>query len=377
MSDTSLPPSPLTAYGPPAPPQSASEALGPAWENTRRILFQPFQLRKWLKLAFVALLAGVMAGGGGGTGGGGNFGTPSHPSPGGGSGTGSGPKFDEVWQHVLAWYHVHSAAVIGGAVAVGACLLVLGLVMAYISGVFRFIFLESVITNEVHVRDSWRRNRAQGLSFFGWKVAFGFFALVVVGLVVGLPTALFLMSLGWKPSSGAPSGALNAGSVGAILLGVFLLLIVAIVLGLINALVRDFVLPLMYVRRTGVREGWRECWRLLCDNKVGFLVYFLLKILVTIGAGIASLFLGCAGMFVAAIPLAVIAGLGYLIVHAAGIHTWDWSYLWGIVPLGVALLFGLGYWMACVLLPIPVFYQSYALRYLGYVEPSIARALGH
>ncbi len=38
-----------------------------------------------------------------------------------------------------------------------------------------------------------------------------------------------------------------------------------------------------------------------------------------------------------------------------------------IVGLIIATL--LGYWMTCVLLPIPVWFQSYALKYLGYVKP--------
>jgi hypothetical protein len=178
-----------------------------------------------------------------------------------------------------------------------------------------------------------------------------------------------VMSLAGQ-TGGQPSMQLIMGSVGLILLAVFLLVIVALFLGVISAITRDFVLPLMYLRRIGVLEAWRQCWAVVTANKMGFFVYFLLKIVAAMAAGIAGALLGCLGILVAGIPLALLGALGYVLVQALGIHTWDWAYLWGLIPLGVVVLLALSYWITCVLLPIPVYFQSYALRYLGQVEPS-------
>ena len=38
---------------------SAAEAVGPAWERTRQVLFEPFSVKRYLKLALVATLAGT------------------------------------------------------------------------------------------------------------------------------------------------------------------------------------------------------------------------------------------------------------------------------------------------------------------------------
>jgi hypothetical protein len=343
------------------------DAFGPAWANMKRVLFQPFQLRKWLKLGLIAMLAGVAGGGGGGGGGGGA--PPGGGGTGGGGGGGGGPE--EVFEQIAAWFHAHQAAVLTGALALGAFIIVFALVMLYVSSVFRFIFLESVITGEARIRDPWHRNKAQGLSFMGWRLGFGFLALLAFGLFVGLPVGLMILSL-VRQTGGTPSVHLILSSIGLVLLALFLLFVVLLIIGLISALTRDFVLPLMYLRRSGVIGAWREFWPILTQNRVGFLVYFLLKVLAAMVSGIAGLFLTLAGLLVAACPLGLLGLLGYGLVAALGIDSWSWSYLWAIVPTAFVVIMALAYWITCVILPIPVFFQSYALKYLGLVEPSAA-----
>ena len=364
----SVPTPPPPLYSPPARPPSAVDAFGPAWANMTRVLFRPFRLRKWFKLGFIALLAGVAQGGGGGGGGGappGGGGTGG--TGGGGGGAGAGPAFDQL----AAWYHAHQAAVISGAVALGAFLLVFVLVMLYVSSVFRFIFLESVITGEARIREPWHRNKAQGLSFMGWRLGFGFLALLAFGVFVGLPIGLMVVSL-VRQTGGTPSAQTILGSIGLVLLAVFLSVIVLFIIGLISALTRDFVLPLMYLRRSGVIGAWREFWPILTQNKVGFLVYFLLKILAAVASWIAGMLLALCGLLIAACPLGLLGLLGYGLVAGLGIHAWHWSYLWAIIPTAFVVIIALGYWITCVILPIPVFFQSYALKYLGLVEPTAA-----
>jgi hypothetical protein len=328
------------------------------------VLFSPFSAGKWLKLGFIAWLAGVVAGGG--SGGGGNYG-----GSGGGPGGPGGGDPGQVWSQIVDWYHAHAASVLLGGAAVVVFLVGFSLVMLYVSSMFRFIFLESVITNETRIRESWRRNRAEGASFFWWQLGFGLLSFLIFAVVVGLPTALIVLSLANR-SGGPPGGASIAGMVGVGLVALFLLILVAIVLGLISAITRDFVLPLMYTRRIRVLEAWGQCRRILSENKGGFVVYFLMKIVATFVSGIAGMILALGGLLVACIPLGILAGSGYLIVQAVGIDSWSWSYLWGIIPVGIVVIVALSYWITCWVLPIPVWFQSYALKYLGYVEPSAA-----
>jgi len=266
-------------------PRSAAEAIMPALQNVKRVLLSPFSVRKWLKLALIAFLAGVM--GGGGSGGG------SGPS---GNG---GPDFDQVGRQIVDWYQAHTDAIIAGAIGVGIVGLAVFLIMLYVSSVFRFIFMESVITTKTRIRNSWHRNKAEGLAYMWWRIGFGLASLLLVALLVGGPvTILVILILG--PARGGGFAAVG----GAIVLGlvaIFFALICALVIGLISAMTRDFVLPLMYLRRIGSVAGWRAFWPILCGNKLGFLIYFLLKVVLAIAAGIA-------GMFGAIIALLVAVG---------------------------------------------------------------------
>ena len=328
----------------------------PALQNVKRVLLSPFSMRKWLKLALIAFLAGVVGSGGGG--GGGRGGWPS------GNG---GPDFDQVGPQIVDWYQAHTGAIIAGAIGVGIVGLAVFLIMLYVSSIFRFIFMESVIMTETRIRESWHRNKAEGLAYMWWRIGFGLASLLLVALLVGGPvTILVIFILG--PARGGGFAAVG----GAIVLGlvaIFFALICALAIGLIGAMTRDFVLPLMYLRRIGSVAGWRAFWPILCGNKLGFLIYFLLKVVLAIAAGIVGMFGAIIGLLVAVIPLALIGLIGWGIVSLLGITAWNWWYLAVLIPVGLVIATLLGYWMTCVLLPILVWFQSYALKYLGYVEP--------
>ena len=337
--------------GSPAP-KSALDAVGAALENVKRVLFSPFSLRKWLLLALVAFVAGVVGGGGGGHGGGGR------------SGGGPGGTAESAWSSVVAWYEANAELVLVGVVVGGVVLLGLGLAVLYARSVFRFIFLESVITAETRIGESWHKNKREGLAYMWWRIGFGLVTSIVLAVVVGLP-GLLVYSL---VTGQAGDAAKVATIVLTVLVGVFLLLVCGVVIGLVDALTRDFVVPLMYVRRINVLEGWGALWPILRENKLSFVVYFLIKFVSAAVAGMAR-FLGViVGLAAAAIVLGILGVGGWGLVAVLGI-TWEWWYLWVLVPLGIGVMLLLGYWITCVLLPIPVYFQSYALKYLGFVEP--------
>jgi len=325
----------------------------PALQNVKRVLLSPFSVRKWLKLGLIAFLAGVVSSGGGSGGG-----VPS------GNG---GPDFDQVGPQIVGWYQTHADTIIAGAIGLGIVGLAVFLIMLYVNSIFRFIFMESVITTETRIWESWHRNKAEGMAYMWWRIGFGLASLLLVALLVGVPvTILVIFILG--PAKGGGFAAVG----GAIVLGlvaIFFAVICALVIGLTNAITRDFVLPLMYLRRIGSIAGWRAFWPILCGNKLGFLIYFLLKFVMAIAAWIASLFGVIIALLVAVIPLALIGLIGWGIVSLLGITAWSWWYLTVLLPVGLVIGILLGYWMTCVLLPIPVWFQSYALKYLGYVEP--------
>ena len=60
-------------------PFSAVDAISPAFEHTKRQLFQPFRIGQWVRLALVGLLAGELGSGGFKIPNLSNFNLPRHP----------------------------------------------------------------------------------------------------------------------------------------------------------------------------------------------------------------------------------------------------------------------------------------------------------
>jgi hypothetical protein len=356
---STVPPPPLSHTQPTTPP-SAVEAIMPAIEHMRKVLFSPFNWRKWAALAFIALLAGMMGNGGSG---GGNV-------PGDFDGGAIDARVEEAGRQAVEWIQSHLAETILAGVALFLFWLAFVVLMLYISSVFRFIFVDSVISDQIQIRRQWRENRAEGAAFTWWRVGFFFVALLGFAVLVGLPggvCAFMIVQAIRTSGAGAPiAGAIISG-----LLAFALFFVWVFATALINAMTRDFVVPIMYLRRIGTMDAWRDFWPILGENKMGFVIYFLMKFVCAMAAGIAALLGALVALIVAAIPIGLLIGMGYGLVVLLHITAWSWWYLVPLVPVGLAVSLALAYWLTCVLLPIPVFFQSYALKYLGSVQPDL------
>ena len=69
-------------------------------------------------------------------------------------------------------------------------MVILGLIVIYISCVFRFILLDAVLWNRCNLGEGWRRWQQQGSSFFLWVIGFGLAMLAGLALLVGGPIYL-------------------------------------------------------------------------------------------------------------------------------------------------------------------------------------------
>jgi len=337
---------------------SAVDAIGPAFENVKRVLFAPFNLRKWLVLAFIAMFAGVM--------GGGSF---QGRWNGGSQGQGGGVDVEAPFDWLASAWQSDPVAVIGFGASAVLLLVSIWLLMLYISSVFRFIFLESVVTGKPEVRAGWHRNKAEGAAYMWWQIGFGLIALSAFVLLGGWPLVVAISTL--VGASKAGGSAIGGAILLLVLFGLWALFL-ALAIGVVSALTKDFVLPIMYKERLGTIAAWKRFWPVLRQSKWGFVVYFLMKFVMALVAVIASIICVVLALLVAAIPLALV-GLGvWGAIAALGITSWSWWYLAVIIPAGIGVVMLLSYWVTCVLLPIPVYFQSYALKYLGYVEPKAA-----
>ncbi len=238
---------------------SAVESISPAFARTKKMLFHPFRFGLWARLAVVSLVTGEVGGGGGGS----SFWNFN-------SGQGGGQRWSAVARLFSESGWEQTQPYIGWlALCVGLALALL-LLWIYSDCVYRFILLDSVLTGQCRLREGWRRWREAGRRYLLWVIAFGFSALGLIGIVVGVPLLLAFRA-GWFEKSEDHFGALLGG--GMLLALVVIVLIV--VLATIDLLARDFLVPVMALESVGAMDGWRRLGAMLGEEKLAYAGYVL------------------------------------------------------------------------------------------------------
>jgi hypothetical protein len=294
---------------------SVIDPVGRALDRVKLLLFQPFDLGKWFVIGFCAWLAFLGEGGGGFHA---NF--PFNWSD--HRGRSLDREFEHARDYVLGNLH-WIVPLVATLVVLG---LVLGLVCAWLSSRGRFMFLHCVALNRAKVAEPWHQFAREGNSLFLFRLVVG-----VICLIVSLPLVVLCVGIGWRMfKAGEPAlvGVLELVGMGL----VFVLL--AIVFALIGKLTRDFVVPLMYLRRQGCCACWSELLRLLGANAGDFILWLLFQIVLSF----------VIGMLVFAVVIATCCCAGCVMA---------------LPYLGTVLL-----------LPVLVFKRAYALHYLAQFGPA-------
>jgi len=288
--------------------------IGQSLERTKKILFDPFDIKKWFILGFCAWLANLGEGyGGGGSGGGGRN---------------RGQSFGSALSQAREWAVAHVFLILFITAVILLIILALWLLVTWLSSRGKFMFLDGVVHNRAAVKRPWAEFKPQGNSLFLFVLVFD---LLSIGLVLSILVACGVIA--WPD--------LQAGRFdGAALLAVVLLLSMLIPLGviclLVMALVKDFVVPVMYLRRVGVIEGWTSAFREIIQPYIGSVVlFYLMKILLGIVALMITFVVCCAACCVTC----CIAMLPYLsTVLLLPLHVfWRCYPLYFIEPIGPQL----------------------------------------
>ena len=236
------------ASAPTLAPLSAVEAVSPAFERTKRQLFQPFRYSHWWRLALTALLAGEMGSGGNFNWNSGNWNIPAR----------KGKDFFLLAPPPWADWHDYLPLIVAG-VLFGMVLMV---IFIYVSSVFRFILFDSVLTERVHIREGWGRWQERGGQFFLWQIGFSAVTITLAGLLVGLPL-LYAWRHGLFRNADEHWGALLLGGTLMVFLGIALFFSAAVV-GLFT---KDFVVPLMALEELSAMDAWRRLLPLLKSDR--------------------------------------------------------------------------------------------------------------
>jgi len=285
-----------------------------AWARTRKLLFRPVDVERWVVIGFAAFLASL-AGQWAGI----NV-TPRW-------GFGIPPNWDQLisapFENLLGMIRGSSRFLYG--VPVALAVLGLGLAFLWLSSRGKLVFLENMIRERGAIIDPWKRYGRLGNSLFLWRLGL-VLATMLVTVVFLWPMFLLGRSLG-DSGIGRPIGIL-AGFGAA-----FGALIGSVIVAYVALFLESFVVPLMLRHEVTAAEAWRLFVPLLRRRLPELLAYGLVVLL------------ACVAVF--------------LCLIAAAIATCC------ILPL----LLSVPYVRSVLLLPLSGFYRLYSVEFLQQFGP--------
>jgi len=316
----------------------AVDDLTDAFDATRSFLF-PFEWGTWLRLALLSLFVSGSSGGGASPSNSFQYTMDSGTFPNGFSWnapTGPG-TFVNTYLPII--------------VAIVVAIFVVVLVLAWISSVFEFSFVESIRQEEVHVRQYFGQHRGRGTRLFLFRLLFGLviFALVIVGLVLALAPVI----IGNDPTP---------------LLFLVALLPFLILFGIVASIVyvftTAFVVPIMMIEDRGVLSGWRRLLGLVREQWEQFLVFVLVGLFLMIGIGIVIGLASIAAAIIVAIPFALV----FVAAVAAGVNAFN---LVLIAVLGIPFVLVMLVVGALIQVPVQSYLRYWSLLILGDVDSDL------
>lgn len=266
-----------------------SQPLLKGFTRMKKVLFQPFDITKWINIGFTAFLAGLTEFWGGSGGGGGNTGFKFNQ-----------PNWDDFFSFPeTAWNWLTShplwfGLIIGGVILV----VVLSVLFNWISSRGKFMFLHNVVNQTDDIVKPWHNFRKDGNSLFWWQFIYGW-------LVFGIFILFLIYSFGIFKNihNGIIPEITKYGFIGSIILIFIGLLIIS---GYISLFLTDFIVPIMYKNRISALKAWSVFLPLMFQNMCSFFIYgifiLMVKIAVIISVLIIAVFTCCIGLLLIMIP---------------------------------------------------------------------------
>jgi hypothetical protein len=333
-------------------PISAVDCVQPAIQHAREQLFTNFRWGQWSRLALVGILAVEMHSGGCGSIP--SFNLPTSRPQGGGHGF-SAPRFIP---HIDPARLAQFAGLI---VTVLILAFLLFLVFLYISSVFRFILFEAVLKKHCSIGEGWQRWHRTGRRFFLWQIVFLISTGLFLAFLIGVPLAI-AVTAGWLANPGQHMGPFMIG----VILLVGLLLAFALAAAAVQILAKDFLVPIMALEGVDFADGWSRLIGLMRPEPGKYAVYLLLKLVLSIAAGILFSIVAIIPAIVVMVPAVLLGLMG----KAAGLG-------WTVTTLSLAVIFGtvflliLIYVIALVSVPATVFFPAYSIYFFASRYPNL------
>lgn len=327
------------------------DVIEAAIKRTKKIILEPFDFWKWIKLAIIIFFIG------------GGFGS-------------SGSNFDpgawdrrledrnleepstgEIFNQITQFWHQYQTYILIGL----AMIILIILIFSLISNIMQFVFVDAIVTNKVMIIANFKKYMRPGFNLFIMKTILDLFILSLFILAM-LPIV--------QPMLESPETI----SFGSIMSGIFWFIIVVIVLSIIGGIIDSLIflsIPLVMYEQSGLIEAIKKIVGRAGADWKQMVVYWVMRALLWLGAAI---FVGIAALILLILLLIVIVIVGlvlYLILSMLGIGTGDIGFWAVMIPFGLIALIPLIVLMLLASVPAPVFMKSHMLLFLQSWYPAV------
>jgi hypothetical protein len=256
-----------------APKIEIFNPFGEAFERTKKMLFRPFDFKKWLVMGFAAFIAGHSGGVGFG-----NFNPEAF-------------KANSYRANSrLHFLQVETWATAIIVVAVIVVLLALFLVLTWVISRGRFVFADCVVKDRAAIVEPWREFRREGNSYFLFALAVAFGSILVFGSLISLVFLPGFVARG-RFALGVGSG-----------IGLGCIVLLWLVAGVFIGIVSVFMVPVMYRQRCVAMEAFPQVARLFLNHPWPFILLILFTIVLFLALIIIGTIVTCATCCIGGLP---------------------------------------------------------------------------
>lgn len=249
--------------------------FGEAFELMKKILFQPFDLKKWFVIGFAAWLANLGRGAG-------SFNYQFN-------------RREEVQKVNEAISQIPHPVLVLGVSLLIFFVLALIVLFAWLRARGGFVFIDCIVKNRAGIAEPWREFRKEGNGYFLFSLVV-IFVFIIFAALLALP--LIILAIKGRYHFHLHHDRLDIYALLAIAAWVFVILLVIIVW----ALIASFMMPVMYRRRCRAYEAFSAALSLIAAHPGEVLLYCLFLIVLAIATGLISCLAICATCCIAALP---------------------------------------------------------------------------
>ncbi|WP_440952325.1 DUF7544 domain-containing protein [Methanococcoides sp. FTZ1] len=332
------------------------DSVDKAISRTKKCLFEPFDLWKWVKLAIIVMLIG---GSGGNFNGGGNSYTPdTYRIPDSGPADGFSDMFGGFADQIPT-----TAPDLGLIIGIVVLIIALVLFFSYVSSVMEFVFVDSLVSNEVKFWEYSRKYLRKGLGLFTLRLLIGIILLAIIA-IMALPIILPLL---------ASRGANFEETIGMIIVSTIFLLIgmillAAIVGGIISSFI-NLAIPVAIYTETGIFRAFANVFAQFRKDWKQIIAYWFGRILLAIGIAIVVGLLMLLAMAIAGLIFLMIDAIIYFTISAlVASNIAVWMVLAPIILIELIIFIFL---LAFIALPARVFMKYHMITFLQQWYPEV------